>query len=74
MGMGFLSLDVSAVAKAYKHARARLIVDYGGTIVSNDNVSFVVLMTEDGSPRSPSHNFALFLTQIDSLKVSNGER
>jgi trehalose 6-phosphate synthase/phosphatase len=48
MGMGFLSLDVSAVAKAYKHARARLIlVDYGGTIVSNDNVSFAILMTEN---------------------------
>jgi trehalose 6-phosphate synthase/phosphatase len=45
MGMGFLSLDVSVVAKAYKNARARLIlVDYGGTIVSNDNVSFFVML------------------------------
>jgi len=40
MGTGFVSLDVGVVAKAYRNAKARLIfVDYGGTIVSNDNVS-----------------------------------
>lgn len=40
MDTGFNSLDVSSVAKAYRNARSRLIlVDYGGTIVSNDNVS-----------------------------------
>jgi len=40
MDPGFLSLDTTVVAKAYKNAKARLILlDYGGTIVSNDNVS-----------------------------------
>lgn len=42
MDSGFNSLDVSAVSKAYKKSRARLILlDYGGTIMSNDNVSFI---------------------------------
>lgn len=40
MDTGFVSLDMTKVAKAYRNSRARLIlVDYGGTIVSNDNVS-----------------------------------
>ncbi len=40
MDRGFNSLDISAVSKAYKKARGRLILmDYGGTILSNDNVS-----------------------------------
>ena len=40
MHTGFKSLDTNVVAKAYRNARSRLIlVDYGGTIVSNDNVS-----------------------------------
>lgn len=40
MHTGFTSLDTNVVAKAYKNSRARLILlDYGGTIVSNDNVS-----------------------------------
>lgn len=41
MDTGFGSLDVNVVAKSYKNSRGRLILlDYGGTIVSNDNVSF----------------------------------
>jgi trehalose 6-phosphate synthase/phosphatase len=40
MNTGFVSLDTNVVAKAYRNSKARLIlVDYGGTIVSNDNVS-----------------------------------
>lgn len=39
MDMGFTSLDIGTVAKAYKNSWTRLIlIDYGGTIVSNDNV------------------------------------
>lgn len=59
MGTGFVSLDQSVVAKAYKNARARLIlVDYGGTIVSNDNVSFAISMTANGLPTiDRSHTF-----------------
>lgn len=40
MDTGWGSLDFNAVARSYKNARSRLILlDYGGTIVSNDNVS-----------------------------------
>jgi len=40
MDPNFLSLDTTVVAKAYKNSKARLILlDYGGTIVNNDNVS-----------------------------------
>mmetsp|Transcript_42408 Transcript_42408/g.128660 ORF Transcript_42408/g.128660 Transcript_42408/m.128660 type:complete len:108 (+) Transcript_42408:2443-2766(+) len=40
MDTGFVSLDINSVAKAYKKAHSRLILlDYGGTILSNDNVS-----------------------------------
>jgi trehalose 6-phosphate synthase/phosphatase len=40
MDQGFNSLDIVAVSKAYKKSRGRLILmDYGGTILSNDNVS-----------------------------------
>jgi trehalose 6-phosphate synthase/phosphatase len=46
MDVGFSSLDFNSVAKAFKNARTRLIlVDYGGTIVSNDNVSGSVSAT-----------------------------
>lgn len=40
MDVGFVSLDFTSVAKAFKNARSRLILlDYGGTITGNDNVS-----------------------------------
>ena len=40
MDTGFSSLDMNVVAKSYRTAKNRLILlDYGGTIVSNDNVS-----------------------------------
>jgi trehalose 6-phosphate synthase/phosphatase len=39
MDVGFQSLDFSAVAKAFKNSRNRLILfDYGGTITSNENL------------------------------------
>jgi len=39
MDIGFVSLDFSAVAKAFKNSRSRLVlVDFGGTIASNDNI------------------------------------
>jgi trehalose 6-phosphate synthase/phosphatase len=39
MDTGFKSLDTNVVARAYKKSKSRLIlVDYGGTIVNNDNV------------------------------------
>ena len=41
MDVGFSSLETSLVARAYRNSKSRLIlVDYGGTIVSNDNVRF----------------------------------
>ena len=40
MNTGFTSLDTNVLAKAYTNSKARLfLIDYGGTIVSNDNVS-----------------------------------
>jgi trehalose 6-phosphate synthase/phosphatase len=43
MDTGFGSLDMTRVAKAYRNSRSRLIlVDYGGTIVRNDDVSTVL--------------------------------
>jgi trehalose 6-phosphate synthase/phosphatase len=40
METGFNSLETSTVAKSYKDSLSRLILlDYGGTILSNDNVS-----------------------------------
>lgn len=40
MDKDFVSLDTNRVAKAYKNSRCRLILlDYGGTILHNDNVS-----------------------------------
>lgn len=40
MDVGFVSLDFSKAAKAFKNSRSRLILmDYGGTITANDNVS-----------------------------------
>ena len=39
MDSGFNSLDVNDVARAYRGAKSRLILlDYGGTILANDNV------------------------------------
>jgi trehalose 6-phosphate synthase/phosphatase len=39
MNTGFSALDVDTLIKSYRKARSRLIfLDYGGTIVSNDNV------------------------------------
>jgi trehalose 6-phosphate synthase/phosphatase len=47
MDQGFNSLDIGAVSKAYKKARGRLILmDYGGTILSNENVSFLFLLIQ----------------------------
>ena len=44
MDTGWGSLDFNAVARSYKNSRSRLILlDYGGTIVSNDNVSFIIV-------------------------------
>jgi trehalose 6-phosphate synthase/phosphatase len=40
MDCGFDSLDANSVARAYRNAKSRLILlDYGGTILANDNVS-----------------------------------
>ena len=45
MDVGFVSLDFSSVAKAFKNSRSRLILlDFGGTIASNDNVSWVLAL------------------------------
>ncbi|EED93919.1 trehalose-6-phosphate synthase, partial [Thalassiosira pseudonana CCMP1335] len=41
MDSKFNSLDANTVARAYRNSKSRLILlDYGGTILANDNVSF----------------------------------
>jgi trehalose 6-phosphate synthase/phosphatase len=55
MDSGFVSLDSNTVARAYRTSRARLIlVDYGGTIVSNDNLDSLTRfqMVRERSARS----------------------
>lgn len=75
MNTGFTSLDVNALAKAYRNAKARLcLVDNGGTIVSNDNVSrmlveqkaFVIFLFCRLMP------FCCMSSARQSYKISNG--
>jgi len=48
MDSGFRSLDFASVSKAYRSSKARLILlDYGGTIVNNDNVRDILLNVSD---------------------------
>eukprot|EP00550_Attheya_septentrionalis_P013379 CAMPEP_0198305846 /NCGR_PEP_ID=MMETSP1449-20131203/58117_1 /TAXON_ID=420275 /ORGANISM="Attheya septentrionalis, Strain CCMP2084" /LENGTH=1234 /DNA_ID=CAMNT_0044008387 /DNA_START=498 /DNA_END=4202 /DNA_ORIENTATION=+ len=55
MDKGFQSLDTGIVAKAYKNARSRLIlVDYGGTILSNDNLDNLQRFQVVKKSRKPS--------------------
>ena len=51
MDNNFVSLDTGVVAKAYKNSRSRLILlDYGGTIVHNENVSHNYELTKNCVP------------------------
>ena len=59
MDSGFNSLDANSVARAYRTAKSRLILlDYGGTILANDNVSWFLSL------------FIIF-NQIKDLMLSN---
>lgn len=45
MDAGFDALDTTVVAKAYRISRSRLILlDYGGTILTDDNVSMFYII------------------------------
>jgi len=58
MDSGFNSLDANSVARAYRTAKSRLILlDYGGTILANDNVSWFLSL------------FIIFI-QIEDLMLS----
>lgn len=66
MDIGFVSLDFSKVAKAFKNSRSRLIlVDYGGTITANDNVSWRSRWLGEGFNFCSSRN--CFWYQLDNL-------
>jgi len=55
MDTGFIALDTSTVIKGYKNARARLILlDYGGTIVYNDNLDNLMRFQMVKQTRAPS--------------------
>ncbi len=65
MDKGFNSLDIGTVSKAYKKSRARLILmDYGGTILSNDNVSTTLLLLQK---LFRNHLLTLISSQLDNL-------
>jgi trehalose 6-phosphate synthase/phosphatase len=55
MNTGFNSLDISAVAKSFKKKRNRLILlDYGGTILCNDNLDNLFRYQMVNQLRAPS--------------------
>mmetsp|Transcript_17246 Transcript_17246/g.26687 ORF Transcript_17246/g.26687 Transcript_17246/m.26687 type:complete len:1217 (+) Transcript_17246:65-3715(+) len=55
MDTGFQSLDTNAVAKQFKNARSRLILlDYGGTILRNDNLDRLTRFQVVKQVRAPS--------------------
>jgi len=55
MDTGFTALDVDGVIKSYRNARSRLILlDYGGTIVSNDNLDNLMRFQQVKQIKAPS--------------------
>jgi trehalose 6-phosphate synthase/phosphatase len=78
MNTGFTSLDTNVLAKAYTNAKARLfLIDYGGTIVSNDNVreSFWLNLVnrQPVGPINLTHSFSSSFVARQPYTVSNGE-
>ena len=70
MDTGFMSLDIERVAKAFRKARSRLIlVDYGGTIVDNDNVSVTVCMQIHGASKRTGTNILRCYFAVISLII-----
>ena len=68
MDTGFNSLDVSAVAKAFKRSRHRLILmDYGGTILSNDNLDSLSRYQMVNQLRAPSMPTDRLLSSLKEL-------
>ena len=68
MDMGFQQLDVDAVIKGYRDSRSRLIlVDYGGTIVSNDNVDSLSRFQMVQQTRKPSMPTPAMIQALTSL-------
>lgn len=68
MDTGFVSLDINSVAKAYKKAHSRLILlDYGGTILSNDNLdnlSRFQMVTKTRAPSLPTPPMVAALKEL----------
>lgn len=68
MDTGFLPLDVNVVAKSYRTAKRRLILlDYGGTIVSNDNLNNLIRFQMVKERSAPSEPTAYILNAIRAL-------
>jgi len=72
MDTGFNSLDVTQVAKKYKNARNRLILlDYGGTILSNDNTDSLTryqMVKQTRAPTLPTERLISTLKDLCSDK------
>mmetsp|Transcript_43788 Transcript_43788/g.64314 ORF Transcript_43788/g.64314 Transcript_43788/m.64314 type:complete len:1235 (+) Transcript_43788:138-3842(+) len=72
MDTGFNSLDPGTVAKSYKNTRSRLILlDYGGTIVGNDNLdslSRYMMVKRRCASSLPTDGLVSTLTELCSDK------
>jgi len=68
MNTDFTALDADSVIKSYRNARSRLIlVDYGGTIVSNDNLDNLKrfqLVKQSKGPSAPTSEMISTLTAL----------
>lgn len=68
MDTGFDSLNVTVVARAYRSSKNRLILlDYGGTIVSNDNLNNLVRFQMVKERRAPSFPTKAMINTIKGL-------
>jgi len=68
MDTGFDSLDVGDVAKVFKNSKNRLILlDYGGTILKNDNMDSIARYQMVNNLRAPSVATKEMISAIDEL-------
>mmetsp|Transcript_33867 Transcript_33867/g.49693 ORF Transcript_33867/g.49693 Transcript_33867/m.49693 type:complete len:1336 (+) Transcript_33867:345-4352(+) len=68
METGFVPLEINVVAKAFKNSRSRLILlDYGGTILSNDNLDSLQRFQVVNKTRAPSFPTKALLNTLKDL-------
>eukprot|EP00548_Thalassiothrix_antarctica_P008749 CAMPEP_0194154710 /NCGR_PEP_ID=MMETSP0152-20130528/61602_1 /TAXON_ID=1049557 /ORGANISM="Thalassiothrix antarctica, Strain L6-D1" /LENGTH=1069 /DNA_ID=CAMNT_0038860987 /DNA_START=311 /DNA_END=3520 /DNA_ORIENTATION=+ len=68
MNTDFTALDVDSVIKSYRNARSRLLlVDYGGTIVSNDNLDNLKRFQQVKQSKGPSTPTSEMISTLTAL-------